>query len=323
MRTPDHEGREAPGSRGLGPKPLAPASLDAFAAGAGNQAFAGMVARSAAPPPNPTLARTITITASPAARPRVPDFINSLNQQSPATLYMLAGDRLSAMPQRGQRATNFDNRMRRFTTARTPTPLHFVRSTEGPTDVDAWRTGTVDVDDMLASSNESFRQNLIHFITERRATRNYRRRVGGSTLSDTSREFTRAHGAGLTAERDHIRRELHDWSITGPVASPPGAAVLTFTYRSRLGYQVVHQLPDRRDDHARRRHRHQGGRHAGRFRRVQGAARSRAGRAAGAAWPSRRPRSPSPLTHPVHLERRRRHHLLGHRQLERASSSRS
>jgi hypothetical protein len=222
MRTSDHRGE-----RRASPPRQAPAraasDLASFAAGIGNRAFAA-------------IARDITITASQAAQPRVQDFVASLNAQSEATRYAVRGDRLVATPQRGRTPTDFDTRMQHFTRRRGPSvPLRFVRSSEESTMTDNLDSGRVDVDDLLSSGNESFRQSLIHFITERRATPNYRNVVGGTLPQPV---FDAAHDAGGTAERDHLRRDLHDDSIG---AGTEDAATTTKTYASALGYRVVHR----------------------------------------------------------------------------------
>ena len=47
-----------------------------------------------------------------------------------------------------------------------------------------------------------------------------------------------AHGAGHTAERDHLRRDLHDNTIGDPVED---GAAMTKTFTSSRGYRIVHR----------------------------------------------------------------------------------
>src|SRR4029079_7388777 len=73
-----------------------------------------------------------------------------------------------------------------------------VNGYDTPVDVDAWRSGYVDIDDVLASSDQGLQSVLLHFITERAATPNYARRIGGTSFTDP--EFRRTHGLGIEAE---------------------------------------------------------------------------------------------------------------------------
>src|ERR1035438_550687 len=48
---------------------------------------------------------------------------------------------------------------------------------EGVTE-DAWSSGYVDIDDLLASSDLGMQEVLVHFLRERTATTNYAKRIG-------------------------------------------------------------------------------------------------------------------------------------------------
>src|SRR5262249_9077066 len=65
-------------------------------------------------------------------------------------------------------------------------------------DVDAWTSGYVDIDDLLASSDLGLQSVLLHFLTERSATPNYSHRIGTDTFTEA--EFRRTHGLGIEAE---------------------------------------------------------------------------------------------------------------------------
>lgn len=76
---------------------------------------------------------------------------------------------------------------------------------------DAWQSGYVDIDDLLASSDLGMQDVLVHFIAERRATPNYVHRMGiepapvgaparPGALDPNGPEFTRTHRQGLLAE---------------------------------------------------------------------------------------------------------------------------
>lgn len=78
-------------------------------------------------------------------------------------------------------------------------------------DVDAWRSGYVDIDDLLASSDLGLQSVLLHFIRERAATANYSRRIGGDTFTDP--EFLRVHGLGTEAEERLLQDYFGDPTI--------------------------------------------------------------------------------------------------------------
>lgn len=78
---------------------------------------------------------------------------------------------------------------------------------------DAWQSGYVDIDDLLSSSDLGMQDVLVHFISERRATPNYVRRMGIpggqpgglDTRTGFDREFQAAHLQGLQAELALLR----------------------------------------------------------------------------------------------------------------------
>jgi hypothetical protein len=86
---------------------------------------------------------------------------------------------------------------------------------------DAWQSGYVDIDDVLASSDLGMQDVLVHFITERRATPNYvhrmgipRDRPGGlDVLEGFDQEFQAAHRRGLQAELALLRDYFGDPGI--------------------------------------------------------------------------------------------------------------
>jgi hypothetical protein len=110
----------------------------------------------------------------------------------------------------------------------------------GPVMIDQLQEGYVDVDDMLASDDDSFRLNLIHFIVERFAVRGYERRIG----TDMNAAFPAAHRAGLRAERDHLRERLSDPTLGMPTQSPLPGGGTRFSFRGS-GYVVRHDFARR------------------------------------------------------------------------------
>lgn len=154
---------------------------------------------------------------------RLPDIIARLNAISSALTFSVdAAGVLSAVARPGSTESDFDRKMRNFIAAPAVIPLRLttrnglLRPQPGAAftqhiDGDGWASGYVDVDDMLGSDDLGFQVVLIHFLTERLATRNYARRIG--TLDDTSPEFSRAHNRGVTAEVELLRDFFGDPTI--------------------------------------------------------------------------------------------------------------
>ena len=90
---------------------------------------------------------------------------------------------------------------------------HDTFTAEGGVFEDAWQSGYVDIDDLLASSDLGMQDVLVHFITERRATPNYVHRMGIpggqpgglETREGLDQEFQAAHLRGLQAELALLR----------------------------------------------------------------------------------------------------------------------
>ncbi len=110
---------------------------------------------------------------------RVPEFIERLNGLSPS---------LNVLPMRmtnrhgllGDKASGFHDSV----------------------DGDAFTSGYVDIDDLLAGDDLGFQMLLVHFLTERAATSNYARRIGGNF---SEAEFNRGHSLGIEAEAEILR----------------------------------------------------------------------------------------------------------------------
>jgi hypothetical protein len=67
---------------------------------------------------------------------------------------------------------------------------------------DAWSSGYVDIDDLLASSDLGLQSVLVHFLRERQSTRNYARRLGSPSM-----DFRAARRAGGVRSRAAGRRD--------------------------------------------------------------------------------------------------------------------
>jgi hypothetical protein len=121
----------------------------------------------------------------------------------------------------GKTPSHFETQMMGFIDQAAVVPLRLTNrhgllgSTEtgytAQVDVDAWRSGYVDIDDLLASSDLGLQSVLLHFVRERSATANYSRRIGGDTFTDP--EFLRVHGLGTEAEERLLQDYFGDPTI--------------------------------------------------------------------------------------------------------------
>ncbi len=135
--------------------------------------------------------------------------------------------------------SEFDRRMVAFIDDPTEVPLRFTNRhgllgswnlnpdgtrtfvAEGGVFEDAWQSGYVDIDDLLASTDLGIQDVLLHFVTERRATPNYVHRMGIpggqpgglDTRPGFDNEFQAAHRRGLLAELALLRDYFSDPGI--------------------------------------------------------------------------------------------------------------
>lgn len=180
------------------------------------------------------------------------EFVDRLNSISTALIFTIdATGVLSYTENPYGTETEFDRKMKTFIDSGAVLPLRLtnrqglLRSTpRGPfdsrVDADAWASGYVDVDDMLASDDLGFQVVLIHFLIERAATRDYARRIG--TLDDTSPEFGRAHSSGVNAEVELLRDFFGDPTIR-LLNDGPGAGGVFRTYRNSRGDTIRARTP--------------------------------------------------------------------------------
>ncbi len=163
---------------------------------------------------------------------RVSELVNRLNGLSSGLTFALNGSDLTYTVKQGGHLSNFDTQMQGFIDQEAVIPLRFTnrhgllgnraegfhtRVTE-----DAWSSGYVDIDDLLASSDLGMQEVLVHVLRERTETRNYARRIGSESLNTDApgeagdraqREFDRAHAQGIQAELAVLRDFFSDPSI--------------------------------------------------------------------------------------------------------------
>jgi hypothetical protein len=155
---------------------------------------------------------------------RVPELITRLNAVSTGLTFAISGSDLTYTVKAGATLSNFDTQMQGFIDQAAVIPLRFTNRHgllgskaagfhEGVTE-DAWSSGYVDIDDLLASSDLGMQEVLVHFLRERTATTNYARRIGSESLvtdpaspqgAAHQAEFDRAHAKGIQAELDVLR----------------------------------------------------------------------------------------------------------------------
>jgi hypothetical protein len=179
------------------------------------------------------------------------ELIDRLNAQSAAIQYRLDGRLIRYDIVDATALTHFDRQMQGFIDREELVPM---RLTTGANRVaagggtfttllgDSLRAAYVDLDDLMADDDFSFRSDLVHFLTERFSVRNYARRIGAE-LGDPSRisqaEFNRGHRMGKDAEAALLQEFFADPSIqfNYEESLPSGSWLNNFASREH-GYQV-------------------------------------------------------------------------------------
>lgn len=163
---------------------------------------------------------------------RVPELITRLNAVSTGLTFAVTGSDLTYTVKPGGALSNFDTQMQGFIDLAAVIPLRFTnrhgllgsRATGFHEAVveDAWSSGYVDIDDLLASNDLGMQNVLVHFLRERSATANYARRIGSESLNTDpaapggaahQAEFDRAHAQGIQAELAVLRDFFADPGI--------------------------------------------------------------------------------------------------------------
>jgi hypothetical protein len=158
---------------------------------------------------------------------RLPELVTRLNAMSQGLTFSVSGGNLTYIVRPGGTLSGFDNQMRSFIDQVPLIPLRLtnrhgllgdpIGGFNQRVEEDAWSSGYVDIDDLLASTDLGLQSVLVHFLRERTATPNYARRIGSPSL-DTSlpgpaHEFTRAHAQGIRAELQLLRDYFGDPTI--------------------------------------------------------------------------------------------------------------
>jgi hypothetical protein len=158
---------------------------------------------------------------------RLPELVTRLNAMSAGLTFSIKGQELAYEIKAGGTLSGFDNQMKTFIDQGVVIPFRLTNrhgllgdKVSGFNDrvlEDAWSSGYVDIDDLLASSDLGLQSVLVHFLRERSATPNYARRIGSSSLDTSqpgpSHEFDRAHAQGIQAELQLLRDFFADPTI--------------------------------------------------------------------------------------------------------------
>jgi len=163
---------------------------------------------------------------------RVPELVTRLNGASTGLTFTLTGNDLTYAVKTGAKLSSFDAQMQGFIDQAAVIPLRFTNrhgllgdKTHGyheSVTEDAWQSGYVDIDDLLASSDLGMQSVLVHFLTERTATKNYAQRIGSESLvtdpatphgAAHQAEFDQAHGKGIQAELAVLQDFFNDPTI--------------------------------------------------------------------------------------------------------------
>lgn len=169
------------------------------------------------------------------------ELIDRMNTLSAAIQYRLDGRRIAYDVIDEAGLTDFDRRMRDLIDRAEVVPMRLITSAglvDGqPLWVDSLQEGYVDLDDLVASDDLSFKLNLIHLLVERFAVRNYEARIG---MASVGAEWGRAHPIGLEAEAEHLRSLIGDPTIRFVYEETRPNGTDVFAYRSAEGYWVFH-----------------------------------------------------------------------------------
>lgn len=152
---------------------------------------------------------------------RLPELVERLNAISQGLTFSINGRELRYSVRESGTLSGFDRQMMGFVDQDPVLPVRLtnrhgllgdrVAGFHAQVDVDAWTSGYVDIDDLLASTDLGLQSVLVHFLRERSATSNYASRIGGTNF--TRAEFNRVHALGIEAEAELLRDFFGDPTI--------------------------------------------------------------------------------------------------------------
>jgi hypothetical protein len=224
-----------------GPHRLSPSAMLALQRRAGNRAVVNSL----------KLARQVEIRGVPwepeSGLPRRPELIDRLNAISPSLVFSLNSDQLEYEQVEGIAPSSFDTQMVALIDRKEGIPMRLVNRQallgdpahgfHDAVDGDAFQSGYVDIDDLLAGDDLGFQMLLVHFLTERAVTANYAHRIG---TSFTQVEFDRGHSRGIEAEAQILREFFGDPTIVIWEDSP--SVMIRRVFRNHRGDKIRRRI---------------------------------------------------------------------------------
>jgi hypothetical protein len=159
--------------------------------------------------------------------PRVPELLARLDALGCGLTFTVEQGFLAVARVEGTTLSEFGRQMQAFVDAEVDIPMRMtnrhglqgdkVSGFTTPVDVDAWETGYVDIDDLLAASDIGLQTLLAHLLRERQVTPNYARRMASRSTDGRDpkvfAEFQGHHDRGIEAELAVLRDFFGDPSI--------------------------------------------------------------------------------------------------------------
>jgi hypothetical protein len=175
------------------------------------------------------------------------EFVDRCTQLSPSLIFRLEGRELKYEQVPGLDPNSFDTQMMALIDQDAVLPMRLtnrhgllgdrVSGFHDPVDGDAFTSGYVDIDDLLAGDDLGFQMLLVHFLTERAATRNYARRIG---TNFSQAEFDRGHSLGIEAEAQILRDFFGDPTIRILADSP--SVTVRRVFRNSRGDRIRRRI---------------------------------------------------------------------------------
>ena len=178
---------------------------------------------------------------------RLPELIDRLNVISPSLTFRMEGQDLKYDKVEGLTPNSFDQQMIALIDRKEPIPMRLVNRQallgdpahgfHDAVDGDAFQSGYVDIDDLLAGDDLGFQMLLVHFLTERAVTGNYARRIG---TNFTKAEFDRGHSRGIEAEAQILQEFFGDPTIQIWEDSP--SVMIRRVFRNHRGDKIRRRI---------------------------------------------------------------------------------
>jgi hypothetical protein len=188
---------------------------------------------------------------------RLPELVTRLNNISKALIFSIKGNQLTYKKVDGGTESDFDIKMKSFIDQGDVIPLIVANHNQDHgIIIDQFPTGTVDIDDILASDDLNLQLELVHFLTERTATTDYAKKIKEGTHIPID-DFKAAHAKGLAAETQVLQDFFGDYSIAFDHTGP---APVSRSFKNDRGdqIQVIRDSTDGLDAYSTRAITHEG-----------------------------------------------------------------